>query len=722
MIYAGKGVQVAMHDQQIAKLTFDLSDESVNKFNAATLEELAAAISAIKADSNIKGLMLTSAKSAFIVGADITEFLSFFAYPEDELMAMNMQVNNTFNMLEDLPIPSVALINGMAFGGGFEVCLAADYRIMSAQGSVALPEVKLGIMPGWGGSVRLPRLIGVDNAIEWICSGSTKKATVAMADGAADAVVEADALLDAGVDLLQRCIAGELDFTKRKTQKNTKLGLTPIEQMMAFETAKGFVAGKAGPHYPAPVQAIKTIQKHANMSRDKALLVEAKSFAKLCKTSVATNLVGLFLADQYLKRTVKKHSKIAAEVNLSAVLGAGIMGGGIAYQSAYKGIPIVMKDIADQALQLGLDEAAKILDKLVSRGRLDSQKMAKILNQIRPTLNYADLANVDLVVEAVVENPKVKSQVLAEVEQQLPKHAVLTSNTSTISIDLLAQALQDPSRFCGMHFFNPVHRMPLVEIIRGAKTSDKTIATTVAYANAMGKKPVVVNDCPGFFVNRVLFPYFGGFGMLVEKGIDFRRIDKLMERFGWPMGPAYLLDVVGIDTAHHCQNVMAEGFPERMAGQGEAIVSIMYDKQRFGQKNGLGFYQYEKDRKGRTQKLVDETIVATLAALNDAPVTLEDQEIIDFLMLPLCLEVARCLEENIVASPAEADLALVYGLGFPPFIGGACKYMDTLGLQTICEMADNLAAESPLFSVPESIRSMAAAGETFYGNMQAKGQ
>ncbi len=398
------------------------------------------------------------------------------------------------------------------------------------------------------------------------------------------------------------------------------------------------------------------------------------------------------------------------------------MGGGIAYQSAYKGIPIVMKDIADQALQLGLDEAAKILDKLVSRGRLDSQKMAKILNQIRPTLNYADLANVDLVVEAVVENPKVKSQVLAEVEQQLPEHAVLTSNTSTISIDLLAQALQDPSRFCGMHFFNPVHRMPLVEIIRGAKTSDKTIATTVAYANAMGKKPVVVNDCPGFFVNRVLFPYFGGFGMLVEKGIDFRRIDKLMERFGWPMGPAYLLDVVGIDTAHHCQNVMAEGFPERMAGQGEAIVSIMYDKQRFGQKNGLGFYQYEKDRKGRPQKLVDETIVATLAALNDAPVTMEDQEIIDFLMLPLCLEVARCLEENIVASPAEADLALVYGLGFPPFIGGACKYMDTLGLQTICEMADNLAAESPLFSVPESIRSMAAAGETFYGNMQAKGQ
>ncbi|MDP6969104.1 MAG: fatty acid oxidation complex subunit alpha FadB [Gammaproteobacteria bacterium] len=721
MIYAGNAVQVAMHDEQIARLTFDLAGESVNKFNAATLKELADAVTAIKADSNIKGLMLTSAKSAFIVGADITEFLAFFEYPDEELIAMNMKVNETFNSIEDLPIPSVALINGMAFGGGFEVCLAADFRIMSEQGSVALPEVKLGIMPGWGGSVRLPRLIGVDNAIEWICGGGTKKAAVAMADGATDAVVAGDDLLASGVDLLQRCIAGELDFQQRKEQKRNKLGLGPIEQMMAFETAKGFVAGKAGPHYPAPVKAIKTIQKHAGMSRDKALLVEAKTFSELCKTEVAANLVGIFLADQYLKRTVKQHSRIAADVKQSAVLGAGIMGGGIAYQSAYKGIPIVMKDIADEALQLGLDEAAKILDKLVSRGRLDSRKMAKILNQIRPTLSYADLANVDIVVEAVVENPKIKSMVLADVEQQLPEHAVITSNTSTISIDLLAKALQDPSRFCGMHFFNPVHRMPLVEIIRGAKTSDETIATTVAYANAMGKKPVVVNDCPGFFVNRVLFPYFGGFGMLVEKGVDFLRIDKLMERFGWPMGPAYLLDVVGIDTAHHCQNVMAEGFPDRMAGQGEAVVSIMYEKQRFGQKNGVGFYVYEKDKKGRPQKVVDQEMVTSLAALATTPATMDDQQIIDFLMLPLCLEVARCLEEGIVASPAEADLALVYGLGFPPFIGGACKYMDTTGLQAVCDLADALADQSPLFAVPASMRAMAAAGETFYGNMQAKG-
>ena len=525
----------------------------------------------------------------------------------------------------------------------------------------------------------------------------------------------------AGINLLERCIAGELDYQQRKVEKQSKLPLGPIEQMMAFETAKGFVAGKAGPNYPAPVRAIKTIQKHAGMGRDKAQLVEAKAFAELCKTDVATNLVGIFLADQYLKRTVKSHAGKAAKVKQAAVLGAGIMGGGIAYQSASKGIPIVMKDINDQALQLGLDEAANILQKLVSRGRLDNRKMAKVLNQIRPTLSSADLANVDIVVEAVVENPKIKSMVLADVEQQVAEHTVITSNTSTISINHLAKSLKDPSRFCGMHFFNPVHRMPLVEVIRGENSSDETVATTVAYANAMGKKPVVVNDCPGFYVNRVLFPYFGGFGLLVEKGIDILRMDKIMEGFGWPMGPAYLLDVVGIDTAHHAQAVMAEGFPERMAGQGEAVVSLMYEKQRFGQKNGAGFYQYETDKKGRPVKVVDADMLASLSDLCPEPAVMEDQDIIDYMMLPLCLEVARCLEEGIIASPAEADLALVYGLGFPPFMGGACKYMDTIGIANICERADALVAQSPLYLVPESMRAMAAAGETYYGNMQAKG-
>ena len=718
MIYAGNAIQVEMHDHQLAKLTFDLKHQSINKLNVATLIELQQAIAAVSSNGSIKGLMLASAKATFIVGADITEFLNFFGIEEQALIDANMEVNSTFSCLEDLPMPTVSLINGLALGGGFELCLSTDYRIMTPDAKVGLPEVKLGIFPGWGGTVRLPRLIGLDNAIEWICGANEKKSAEALKDGAVDAIVANDQLLEAGVHLLNQCLACELDYQTKRAVKIAKLSLPPMEQMMAFETSKGFVAGKAGPHYPSPLTAIKTMQKHAGMTRDKALAIEAKGFAKMAQTPVAANLVGIFLADQYLKRTVKALAPKATKVGQAAVIGAGIMGGGIAYQSAYKGIPIVMKDIAEPAIQLGLDEATGILEKRVSRGRMKSAQMAKVLNNIRPTLSYADIASVDLVVEAVVENPKIKGIVLAELEAQVKHDAVITSNTSTISIDLLAKSLKDASRFCGMHFFNPVHKMPLVEVIRGSKTSDETIATTVAYADAMGKKPIVVNDCPGFFVNRVLFPYFGGFGILLEQGINFSRVDKIMERFGWPMGPAYLLDVVGIDTAHHAQAVMAEGFPERMAGQGEAAVDLMFKEQRFGQKNKLGFYAYEKDKKGRLQKQIDNALVEKLAGLCENPIELSDEQIIDHLMIPLCLEVARCLEEKIVASPAEADLALVYGIGFPPFLGGALKYIDTIGLQNFCDKADALAAVSPLYSVPTQMREMAAQGETFYGKLQ----
>ena len=718
MIYAGNAIQVEMHDHQLAKLTFDLKHQSINKLNVATLIELQQAIAAVSSNGSIKGLMLASAKATFIVGADITEFLNFFGIEEQALIDANMEVNSTFSCLEDLPMPTVSLINGLALGGGFELCLSTDYRIMTPDAKVGLPEVKLGIFPGWGGTVRLPRLIGLDNAIEWICGANEKKSAEALKDGAVDAIVANDQLLEAGVHLLNQCLACELDYQTKRAVKIAKLSLPPMEQMMAFETSKGFVAGKAGPHYPSPLTAIKTMQKHAGMTRDRALAIEAKGFAKMAQTPVAANLVGIFLADQYLKRTVKALAPKATKVGQAAVIGAGIMGGGIAYQSAYKGIPIVMKDIAEPAIQLGLDEATGILEKRVGRGRMKPAQMAKVLNNIRPTLSYADIASVDLVVEAVVENPKIKGIVLAELEAQVNHDAVIASNTSTISIDLLAKNLKDASRFCGMHFFNPVHKMPLVEVIRGSKTSDETIATTVAYADAMGKKPIVVNDCPGFFVNRVLFPYFGGFGILLEQGINFSRVDKIMERFGWPMGPAYLLDVVGIDTAHHAQAVMAEGFPERMAGQGEAAVDLMFKEQRFGQKNKLGFYAYEKDKKGRLQKQIDHALVEKLAGLCENPIKLSDEQIIDHLMIPLCLEVARCLEENIVASPAEADLALVYGIGFPPFLGGALKYIDTIGLKNFCDKADTLAAVSPLYSVPTQMREMAAQGETFYGKLQ----
>ncbi|HTO20712.1 MAG TPA: fatty acid oxidation complex subunit alpha FadB [Pseudomonas sp.] len=715
MIYEGKAITVKALEGGIVELNFDLKGESVNKFNRLTLNELRQAVDALKADASVKGVIVTSAKDVFIVGADITEFVDNFKLPEAELVAGNLEANKIFNDFEDLAVPTVVAINGIALGGGLEMCLAADYRVMADNAKIGLPEVKLGIYPGFGGTVRLPRLIGTDNAIEWIAGGAENKAEDALKVRAVDAVVAADKLRDAALDLVKRAIAGELDYKAKRQPKLEKLKLNAIEQMMSFETAKGFVAGKAGPNYPAPVEAIKTIQKAAGMGRDKALEVEAAGFAKLAKTSVAESLIGLFLNDQELKKKAKGYDKQARDVQLAAVLGAGIMGGGIAYQSAVKGTPILMKDIREEGIQMGLNEASKLLGNRVEKGRLTAAKMAEALNAIRPTMSYGDFKNVDIVVEAVVENPKVKQIVLAEVEDQVKEDAVLASNTSTISINLLAKALKRPENFVGMHFFNPVHMMPLVEVIRGEKSSETAIATTVAYAKKMGKNPIVVNDCPGFLVNRVLFPYFGGFAKLVSAGVDFVRIDKIMEKFGWPMGPAYLMDVVGIDTAHHARDVMAEGFPERMKEERKTAVDALYEANRLGQKNGKGFYVYETDKRGKPKKVVDASVQEVLAPIVYEQREVTDEDIINFMMIPLCLETVRCLEDGIVETAAEADMGLIYGIGFPPFRGGALRYIDSIGVAEFVALADKYADLGALYTPTAKLREMAAKGQKFFG-------
>lgn len=715
MIYEGKAITVKALEGGIVELNFDLKGESVNKFNRLTLNELRQAVDTIKADGSIKGVIVTSGKDVFIVGADITEFVDNFKLPDEELVAGNLEANKIFSDFEDLGVPTVAAINGIALGGGLEMCLAADYRVASETAKIGLPEVKLGIYPGFGGTVRLPRLIGTDNAIEWIASGKENSAADALKVSAVDAVVKPELLKDAALDLVKRAISGELDYKAKRQPKLEKLKLNAIEQMMAFESAKGFVAGQAGPNYPAPVEAIKSIQKAASFGRDKALEVEATGFVKLAKTPVAASLIGLFLNDQELKKKAKDYDKQAKDVKMAAVLGAGIMGGGIAYQSAVKGTPILMKDIREEAIELGLGEASKLLGKRVEKGRLTPAKMAEALNAIRPTLSYGDFANVDIVVEAVVENPKVKQSVLAEVEGAVKEDAILASNTSTISISLLAQALKRPENFVGMHFFNPVHMMPLVEVIRGEKSGETAVATTVAYAKKMGKTPIVVNDCPGFLVNRVLFPYFGGFARLVSAGVDFVRIDKVMEKFGWPMGPAYLMDVVGIDTGHHGRDVMAEGFPDRMKDDRKSAIDALYEAKRLGQKNGKGFYVYETDKRGKPKKIFDESVLEVLAPIVYEKREVTDEDIINFMMIPLCLETVRCLEDGIVDSAAEADMGLIYGIGFPPFRGGALRYIDSIGVAEFVALADKYADLGPLYHPTEKLREMAKNGQKFFG-------
>ncbi|MBV2131354.1 fatty acid oxidation complex subunit alpha FadB [Pseudomonas sp. MAP12] len=714
MIYQGKAITVQALEDGIAELRFDRVEEAVNKFDRLTLSELGSAIAEIRGNAAIRGVIVTSGKEAFIVGADIGEFLGLFALPEAALLAANLETNGIFSAFEDLPLPTVVAINGLALGGGLEMCLAADFRVMAEGARIGLPEVKLGINPGWGGTVRLPRLVGADNAIEWIASGKENDAATALKVGVVDAVVAPERLREAALDLCRRAIAGEFDHLARRQPKLDKLKLNQIEQMLAFESAKGYVAGQAGPHYPAPLEAVKTIQKAAGHGRDKALEIESQALVKLAKTEVARSLVGLFHNDQELKRKARGWEKQARDVKLAAVLGAGIMGGGIAYQSAVKGTPILLKDIREEAIQLGLGEAAKLLGQRVEKGRLTPAQMAEALNAIRPTLSYGDFAQVDLVVEAVVENPKVKQAVLAEVEGQVRADTILASNTSTISINLLAKALQRPENFCGMHFFNPVHMMPLVEVIRGEQTSAAAIATTVAYARKMGKTPIVVNDCPGFLVNRVLFPYFGGFARLIAAGIDFQRIDQVMEKFGWPMGPAYLLDVVGIDTAHHAREVMAAGFPERMKDDGRSAIDVLYEAGRLGQKSGRGFYAYQTDKGGKPKKVADPSVHELLKPVIGAPRELSDEDIVAIMMLPLCLETVRCLEDGIVECAAEADMGLVYGIGFPPFRGGALRYIDALGVAAFVELADRHVALGPLYQPTAGLRAMASDGRKFF--------
>ena len=715
MIYEGQNLTVSLLDNGFAELVFDAKG-SVNKFDRQTISDLDEATQAIAANSDVKGVVVRSAKPAFIVGADITEFTDMFAQPEEEVLAWVSKTSKVFDRFEDLPVPTVAAVNGFALGGGCEMALACDLRVVDTTASIGLPEVKLGLMPGFGGTVRLPRLIGSDNALEWMTTGKDRKGQQALNEGAVDAVVAPEKLTEAALSMVADAAAGKIDWQARRASKKAPLKLNSNEAMMSFSTAQAFVAAKAGKHYPAPHMMVETVKNASSLDRDGALALENQGFVKLAKTDAAKAQIGIFMADQLVKGKGKKLAKSASKaVKMNAVLGAGIMGGGIAYQSAVKGLPVVMKDINQPALDLGLSEASKILNKGMQLGKVTPEKMAKTLNAITPSLEYSAIKDVDLVIEAVVENPKVKSIVLKETEQNVDDDTILCSNTSTISINQLAESLEKPERFCGMHFFNPVHRMPLVEIIRGEKTSDDTIAAVVATTLQMGKTPIVVNDCPGFLVNRVLFPYFAGFSKLVLDGADFVAVDKVMEKqFGWPMGPAYLLDVVGMDTADHAASVMADGIPERMAKVENDPVTLLFKAERLGQKNAKGFYNFSKDKRGKPKKDAAPEAYELIKPHQAEASEFSSEEIIARLMIPMANEAIRCLEEGIVASAAEADMALIYGLGFPPFRGGIFRYIETMGLANFVELADKYAHLGPIYQITDGVRQMAAEGKSYF--------
>jgi len=712
-MFQGQAVSLQRLDGDIFELCFDRQGASVNTLDALALDELREAIQLLQTQDAAKGLLISSGKDSFIVGADLGELAQLMARDEADIGAINAGQSAVFCLLEELPFPTVAMINGLALGGGFELTLACDYRVLASSVQVGLPEVGLGLFPALGGSVRLPRLIGEAAALAWIASARPQKADVALKASAVDAVVEADLLRQTA--LLNLLVNGNLadDWKARRRQR---LQARPEVDGQVFSEARQ-AAWNSHPHVSALHDVIGLIEQSIHLQRDEALQLEARTFARTLKSQAASALVRIFLNEQLLKRKAREYGRIAGKPGRAAVLGAGIMGGGIAYTSAVRGIPVIMKDIAEQALDLGMGEAHKLLDRQVGSGRLSAEQADAIHAQIKPTLTYDGFDNVDVVVEAVIENLKIKQQVLAEVEQNTGAQTIVASNTSSLSIAELASGLQRPQNFVGMHFFNPVPAMPLVEVICGPGTSQVAAATIASYANAMGKTPVVVRDCPGFLVNRILTAYILAFLRLVRDGADFVEVDRVMQTFGWPMGPAYLQDVVGMDTSSHVIEHIAHGYGERLQPTFEHAVERMARLGRYGQKSGLGFYRYELDPKGRPRKALADDSHALLAEIQPkGQQPFSDEEILQRMMLPLIIESAHCLEEGVAASAAEIDMALVLGIGLPRHLGGALNYADWLGMHEVLRQCSTYATLGGLYQPTARMREMATEGTGYYAN------
>ncbi len=714
MLFDGDTIKVQDLGEGLVELRFERKGESVNKLDRLALGELRGALDVIWKAAALKGVLITSAKDVFIVGADIFEFVEVFRQTPEDVAAFVAGNAAIIAAISDLPAPTVAAVNGLALGGGFEVALAADYRVMSSAAKVGLPEVTLGIFPGYGGTVRLPRLIGLAEAAQWIISGAQQTAETALEHGAVDALGAPEELREAALALLRHAIASPAEWQGRRARARQSVGLGEQNAGDLLKSARASAA-RALPHYPAAHDAVDLLEAGAALDRDAALALEAQRFAKIAASQAAGSLVAIFVNEQALKKIGKQYAKTAAPVRQAAVIGAGVMGAGIAYQSALRGVPAILKDVSEQAVEGGVAEAKKLLAKSVEQGRLTQEKADAVLAAIAPQLTFEGFDKVDVVIEAIVENLAVKTKVFREIEGLTRADAILASNTSSLRIADLADGLTRPEKFIGMHFFNPVPRMALVEVVRGPKTSESTVATIVGYASAMGKTPVVVGDCPGFVVNRVLTPYLIAFLQLVRDGVDFHAIDRVMESFGWPMGPAYLIDVIGLDISHHVVEIVSAGFADRMEAPSPSAIDLLKSDGRLGQKNGRGFYLYARDPKGRPRKDPDPTVPALLAAGQpNGTTSITDAEITERMMLPLIFEAARCYEDGVTGSPGEADMCLILGLGLPRYLGGALKYADYLGLKTVVERAAKWESLGAIYKPSEKFLALAASGKGFY--------
>ncbi len=696
----------------VAWLTLDQPDSGVNLLSGSVMEELDELLGELEsriATGKIVAVVLRSGKDdSFVAGADVREIAE--VRDREEATEASREGQRIFRRLDRLNVPTVAAVHGRCLGGGTEMLLACDYRVASDGGAteIGLPEVKLGILPGFGGTVRLPRLCGLRNAMSVILQGRSVSASRARHMGLVDRVVDADAFDDRAEGFVDDVLSGEVEGGGyEKSLPERLLEDTPLGRSLLFWIARRRTRKRTEGNYPAPLRALDVMEQTCEMPLDDALDVEARALGELLVTPESRNLTRIFLLGREAEKALPEEvMEQRDEVGKLGVLGAGVMGGAIAELAAANDVPVALKDIDQEALEEGLRHARELLEKAARKGVVDEEEAGLKFALIDGTLSYDELRDVDLVIEAVVEEMPVKKQVLREAEEAIPEDAVFATNTSSLSVTELAEAADRPERVVGLHFFNPVHKMPLVEVVRGEASADGALATALGFASDMGKNPVLVRDAPGFLVNRVLAPYLNEAGYLLEEGADVAAVDRAVSDFGMPMGPCRLLDEVGLDVAHHVSDQMVDAFGERM--EPSPVVGRLVDDGRLGKKGGLGFYVYEDGEEKGPDPHLGEMLPEPESPPPDAG------EIRRRCLYLMVNEAAHALEDRVASGPGDVDLAMVMGTGFPPYRGGVLRWADAEGLETVVEGLESFRERlGPRFRPAPLLASLADEGRTF---------
>lgn len=701
----------------IAILEWDLVGEKVNKLSTPVMARFREILGEL-AKSKYKAVIISSKKPRiFIAGADIDEIRVMTKKEEFNTAVQGGQ--DIFNLIEDLPMPVIAAIHGACMGGGCEMILACDYRIASEDPStrIGLPETKLGIIPGFGGCVRMPRVIGLQAALDIILAGKALNATKAAKVGLVDRAVHPAILMEEALKWTKEIVASG-SKKRRKTFKPKGAVNAVLESALGrsvvFSQAKKGVMSMTHGHYPAPLAALDVIKRTYGMSnRTEALRIEREEFCEMATTNISKNLIHVFDLTEMVKRQTGVEGVQVApkEVHAIGVLGAGTMGGGIAYVAADKGIEVRMKDINNEAIGRGLKAARDIWSKLVKKRAINSYEFQQKMDRVSGGTDYSGFGRLDVIIEAIVEDVEIKKKVVGETARNARPDCIIVTNTSSLSVTEIAQGHPRPELFAGMHFFNPVHKMPLIEVIRGEKTSDETIATIFELSKKMGKMPVVVKDAPGFLVNRLLLPYMAEAAFLLSEGMDIKLVDEAyVKEFGMPMGPFALMDEVGLDVCLKVLKIFKKSFGARI--EIAPAMENLEKSGRLGKKNSKGFYKYN-ERGHRTE--VDPDIYKDLG-LKPPTNPLSTKECIERGVFAMVNECALALiEEKIVNTPDEVDLAMIMGTGFPPFRGGLLKYADSVGSEYIVDQLELYARASGARLKPTTpLRNMAKTKRKFY--------